>query len=88
MPARSDCVSVEEQGEYLQLRYEQDEFRFPLADTVLLPIAHTSVEELSQYLTAELERELGEASIARCRWIEVGVEETSGQSATFRRDYG
>lgn len=87
VPADSDCLSVEKRADYIVLRYADDEFRFPAADAILLPIAHSSVEELAQYLTGELESELGAEGVDACRWIEVGVEETSGQAAIYRRDY-
>ena len=87
VPARSDCLSVEERGKTIVLRYEDDEFQFPADDAILLPIAHSSVEELSQYLTGELEAELRDEGIASYRWLEIGVEESFGQAAVYRRDY-
>ncbi len=87
VPALSDCLTVEERDDIVVLRYEHDEFQFPAGDTLLLPIVHSSVEELAQYLTGELETELGSEGIRTCRWIEVGVEETTGQAALYRRDY-
>ena len=56
IPARSDCLAVREDGDAVVVRYEQDEFRFPRGDVLLLPIVHTSVEELAQYLAGELAR--------------------------------
>lgn len=86
VPERSDCLEIKKHDESIVLRYEEDEFRFPASDALLLPIVHSSVEELARYLAGELERELGREATRPFRWIEVGVEETPGQSAIYRRE--
>lgn len=86
IPARSDCLSVREEGDTVILRYEQDEFRFPRADVRLLPIVHTSVEELAQYLSGELRRALETEQVGPLEAIEIGVEETTGQQAIHRSE--
>lgn len=85
IPARSDCLSIREADGQVHVRYEDDDFAFPRADVVLLPIVHTSVEELAQYLASELRRELDAEGVGPLDAIEVGVEESFGQSAIFRR---
>jgi 6-pyruvoyl-tetrahydropterin synthase len=86
IPVRSDCLSVQEEGDSVILRYEQDEFRFPRGDVRLLPIVHTSVEELAQYLSGELRRELEAEQVGPLEAIEIGVEETTGQLAIHRSE--
>ncbi|MEO8603927.1 MAG: 6-carboxytetrahydropterin synthase [bacterium] len=86
IPALSDCLEIREDAESVHLRYEADDFRFPRADVVMLPIVHTSVEELAQYLAGELRRELDAEGVGPLAAIEVGVEESFGQSAIFRRE--
>jgi 6-pyruvoyl-tetrahydropterin synthase len=86
IPVRSDCLTVREEGDGVVLRYEQDEFRFPRDDVRLLPIVHTSVEELAQYLSGELRRELAAEGVGRLDAIEIGVEETTGQQAIHRSE--
>jgi 6-pyruvoyl tetrahydropterin synthase/QueD family protein len=86
IPARSDSLTVREEGDAVIVRYEQDEFRFPRSDVLLLPIVHTSAEELAQYLAAELGAALAAEGIASPTAIEVGVEESFGQAAIFRQD--
>jgi 6-pyruvoyltetrahydropterin/6-carboxytetrahydropterin synthase len=86
IPARSDCLSVREEGDTVILRYEQDEFRFPRGDVRLLPIVHTSVEELAQYLSGELRRELEAEQVGPLEALEIGVEETTGQQAIHRSE--
>ena len=86
IPARSDSLTVREDGDAVVVRYEHDEFRFPRGDVLLLPIVHTSAEELAQYLAAELGAALAAEGIAAPTAIEVGVEESFGQTAVFRQD--
>jgi 6-pyruvoyltetrahydropterin/6-carboxytetrahydropterin synthase len=86
IPARSDCLTVREDGDSVTVRYGEDEFRFPRGDVLLLPIVHSSAEELAQYLTGELRRELASEGIGALTAVEVGVEESFGQAAFFRRD--
>lgn len=84
IPAESDCLSVSQDGTRVTVRYDEDEFSFPRKDVVLLPIVHSSAEELARYLAGEIRRELREARVENFRTIEIGVEETTGQAAYFR----
>jgi 6-pyruvoyltetrahydropterin/6-carboxytetrahydropterin synthase len=56
---------------------------FPRRDVVLLPVENTTAEMLAEYLAGLLVEELGERSNLAA--IVVEVEESPGQSATFRR---
>jgi 6-pyruvoyl-tetrahydropterin synthase len=84
IPVHSDCLQIREQAGQLSVRYEDDEFRFPMQDVVLVPIAHSSAEELARYLAREIQHELAAEGVRRVRAIEIGVEETNGQAAHFR----
>jgi 6-pyruvoyl-tetrahydropterin synthase len=84
IPVQSDCLQIREEAGQLSVRYEDDEFRFPVKDVVLVPIAHSSAEELARYLAGEIRRELVVEGVQRIRAIEIGVEETTGQAAYFR----
>lgn len=86
IPARSDCLQIREEGVNIILCYGDDEFRFPLTDVILLPIVHSSAEELAQYLVGALRRELASEGIAGITAVEVGVEESFGQAAYFRQE--
>src|SRR5262249_19038989 len=86
VPADSDCIRVEHDGPSVVLRYENDEFRFPRADAVMLPIVHSSVEELARYLAGELRRGPVAEGASGLTALEVGVEESFGQAAVFRQE--
>jgi len=85
LPRDSDCLAIEENGRDVTVRYEQDEFRLPKDDVALLPIAHSSAEELARYLAGELDRELAREGVGRPASLEVGVEESRGQTAFYCR---
>lgn len=86
IPAASDCVHVREEHGQVIVGYETDEFRFPRADVVLVPIVHSSAEELARYLAGEIRRELYAEGVAGIGAIQIGVEETPGQAAYFREE--
>jgi 6-pyruvoyltetrahydropterin/6-carboxytetrahydropterin synthase len=84
VPAQSDCLEIAADERSVTLRYNGDEFRFPRSDTVLLPIVHSSVEELARYLAGALKQELAQEGVSGITAVEVGVEESFGQTAYFR----
>ncbi len=84
IPSRSDCLQIEEDAAQVWVRYEGDEFRFPAKDVALVPIVHSSAEELARYLAGEIRNELALEGVQRIGAIQIGVEETTGQAAYFR----
>lgn len=82
LPARSDCMTVETREGQVTVRYEDGStFSFPEADTVLLPIAHSSAEELARYVLGRLREELPDLARRGAQILEVGVGEAPGQVA-------
>ncbi|MBI1816922.1 MAG: 6-carboxytetrahydropterin synthase [Deltaproteobacteria bacterium] len=86
VPMLSDCLTISDDGPQVVMRYENDEFRLPRTDAALLPIVHSSAEELARYLAGELRRELATEGITEIVAIQVGVEETTGQAAYYREE--
>jgi 6-pyruvoyl-tetrahydropterin synthase len=86
LPEESDCLVIENQGHVVRVRYENDEFAFPASDVKLLPIVHSSVEEIARYLAGCLRAELAREGVQTLRAVEVTVEESFGQSAIFRQE--
>jgi 6-pyruvoyltetrahydropterin/6-carboxytetrahydropterin synthase len=71
----------------VDVEYQDRRYSFPQSDVVLLPIPNTTVEMLSEYLCLRLKEVLEKKGyLARATYIEVGVEESIGQMATFRID--
>lgn len=85
VPARSDCLTVTQEGPSIVLVYEDGtRFLFPAVDCVLLPIVHASAEELAAYVLARLRDGLGSHATRGLTDIEVGVSEAPGQAAYCR----
>lgn len=87
LPADSDCLSFSRSGGQVAVTYEDGAaFSFPESDVAVLPIVHTSAEELARYLLAQLRGELPDLERRGVRWVEVGVAEAPGQIAYCRQD--
>jgi 6-pyruvoyltetrahydropterin/6-carboxytetrahydropterin synthase len=89
LPGRSDCLTVEPDGEVVRVKTETgDRFQFPAGDVRLLPIAHSSAEEIAAYLLGRLRAELAaEAGGRGIAALEVGVAEAPGQIAYCREAF-
>jgi len=89
LPERSDCLVVAQLQDTVEVTTELgDRFRFPVADVRLLPIAHSSAEELAAYLLARLRDALrNEAGGRGLMALEVGVAEAPGQVAYCREGF-
>jgi 6-pyruvoyl tetrahydropterin synthase/QueD family protein len=86
IPARSDCLAIETRGASIAIRYERDEFIIPAADVCLLPIVHTSAEELARYVWDQLQAALaGRNALDGVLAMEVSIAEGPGQAAIYRR---
>lgn len=84
LPAESDCLVIEEKGDAIEVEYEDgSRFAFPRTDVRLLPIVHTSAEELARYVAGRVRTELDVAGARPWRRLEVSVGETPGQFATW-----
>jgi 6-pyruvoyl-tetrahydropterin synthase len=85
IPANSDCLKIDrpEPGR-VRVRYESDEFIFPAGDVAMLPIVHSSAEELARYIWGELVSALrGRGALGDAASIEVSVAEGPGQAAIY-----
>lgn len=86
IPARSDCLSIDGPRDgKVRIIYEGDEFVLPERDVCLLPIVHSSAEELARYIWSELETALrGRDVLGGVDAMEVSVAEGPGQAAIYR----
>jgi dihydroneopterin triphosphate aldolase (PTPS-III) / 6-pyruvoyltetrahydropterin synthase len=88
IPSESDCLTICEQGGHISVAYEGDHFVFPASDVALLPIAHSSAEELARFIWTELHNELlRHNSLADVSAMEVSVAEGPGQTALYRQEF-
>jgi 6-pyruvoyltetrahydropterin/6-carboxytetrahydropterin synthase len=87
IPADSDCLQIDRPNDrQVRVRYESDEFIFPAADVAMLPIVHSSAEEIARYIWGELVAELRRRGAAdQADIIEISVAEGPGQAAIYRK---
>ena len=84
IPGNSDCLVIERVGDELSVLYGTDHFVFPLSDVAILPIAHSSAEELARYIWTELHDALNALdALSEIISMEVSVAEGPGQSAVY-----
>lgn len=93
LPARSDVLQVKHlEGNPSQVEVLCEggvRFNFPAADCALLPVVHTTAEELAEHLWLEIlvKHGLGALTAGRgVQWMEVIVAERPNQSARYRND--
>lgn len=87
IPAQSDCLRINQDGDQLAVLYENDRFVFPARDVALLPIAHSSAEELARFVWNELYEALkARGAFSDIVGLEVSVAEGPGQAAIFRQE--
>lgn len=86
IPMQSDCLTIDGPRDgKLRVCYENDEFIFPASDVCLIPIVHSSAEELARYIWNELKLALDSRSaLAGVTAMEISVAEGPGQSAIYR----
>jgi 6-pyruvoyltetrahydropterin/6-carboxytetrahydropterin synthase len=86
LPAQSERIRVEEEGEAVHATYKGKRYVFPSGDVVLLPIPNTTAEMLARWIAGQLKEALGGSLPAGLRAIEVEVEESFGQRAFYREE--
>ena len=62
------------------------EYRLPSSDVVVLPIANSTTEQLSEWFHGQLSAELRRREIENVRRLCIGVEEMPGQAAWYAAD--
>jgi 6-pyruvoyltetrahydropterin/6-carboxytetrahydropterin synthase len=88
LPAQSDCLLIEENAQEVTVRCEDGtRFLFPRPDVCLLPLLHTSSEEIARYLLVRLRERLREARGNSIQTIEVLIEDIPGQTAVCREEF-
>jgi dihydroneopterin triphosphate aldolase (PTPS-III) / 6-pyruvoyltetrahydropterin synthase len=87
IPANSDCLTIERIDSQLSVTYGNDRFAFPVSDVVILPIAHSSAEELARYIWHELHDALkAREALSEIVSLEISVAEGPGQVAIYREE--
>ena len=88
LPRQSDCLRIQETASTVEVHCEDGtSFVLPRQDVCLLPIVHSSSEEIARYLIARLRERLAEARGNTIRTIEVMIEDIPGQEAVCREEF-
>jgi 6-pyruvoyltetrahydropterin/6-carboxytetrahydropterin synthase len=80
IPGESGRLHWEREGEGIAVRFGERAYRFPAADTLVLPLANTSIELLARMLWHDLAPPLAGS---RVESLAVSVEETAGQECWY-----
>lgn len=84
LPAEHPRLRLTLREETVEAEVDGKRYLFPLEDVRILPIPNTSAEWLARHLAGQLRARL--PSNLRLRALEVEVEESFGQSATYREE--
>jgi 6-pyruvoyl-tetrahydropterin synthase len=86
IPSASDCLKIERTHDKIEISYEGDLFVLPAGDVALVPIVHSSAEELARFIWEELRSALAaRGALTDIDAIEISVAEGPGQAAIFRQ---
>ena len=83
IPGESRRLRWSRNGETIDVRCGERAYRFPAEDTVVLPLANTSIELLARMLWSDLEPHLAGS---RVESMGVSVEESPGQRCWFEAE--
>lgn len=85
LPSRNPRLTIEHEGTSIHVALDgRPKYVFPEEDCALLEIPNTTVEMLAEHLARRTLAGLEEAGVTRLTKIELEVEESFGQSATYR----
>jgi len=85
LPTENPKLSYREENGRLMVDYfGEPTYVFPRSDCALLPIPNSTAEMLAQYLGTEVRAELARGGYTSLTLLELEVEESFGQSATYR----
>ncbi|HEX4963401.1 MAG TPA: 6-carboxytetrahydropterin synthase [Thermoanaerobaculia bacterium] len=80
IPGESSRLVWSRQGESVEVRCGEREYRFPAADTLVLPLPNTSIELLARMFWHDLAPYLAGTPVAE---LAVSVEESAGQRCWY-----
>ncbi|MEM7232644.1 MAG: 6-carboxytetrahydropterin synthase [Planctomycetota bacterium] len=84
VPLESEKLNVDVGETRVTISYQDREWIVPREDCILLPIANSTAELLAKHIAAKLLDQIGDSTSLRV--LEVEVEESPGQSGTYRLD--
>ena len=85
LPTASPKLELKESTDSLTVVYlGKTRFQFPRSDCALLPVSNTTAEMLAEFLATSVQTDLERRGFDHLETLEIEVEESPGQSATYR----
>jgi 6-pyruvoyltetrahydropterin/6-carboxytetrahydropterin synthase len=89
LPLKNPKLAFRDEGKSRHVSYfGEPTYRFPIVDCAMLPIENTTAEMLAQHFAQRVRDELVGQGIRNLSAIEMEVEESFGQAATYRLSVG
>lgn len=89
LPTESPKLSIEEADGYLTVIYlGSPRYRFPQSDCALIPVSNTTAEMLAEYFARAMQADLEQRGFSHLESLDIVVEESPGQSASFHAVLG
>jgi 6-pyruvoyltetrahydropterin/6-carboxytetrahydropterin synthase len=85
LPRDNPLLQMDTDETSLTVRYKQKRYVFPREDVIMLPIPNTTAECLAQWVAEQLVVAIGPTRQHGLELLEVEIEESFGQSATYQR---
>jgi dihydroneopterin triphosphate aldolase (PTPS-III) / 6-pyruvoyltetrahydropterin synthase len=90
IPTLSDVLTIQVGEKQVEIVTKEGGafYSIPVEDCKLLPLVHSTAEELAEYMWGEISRIIGaDTLLARdVRWLEISVFERPTQGASFRKN--
>ena len=85
LPVGNPKIAVHEDGEQVRVDvFGEPRYVFPRRDCAILPIANSTAEKLAEYLAHRVSAELANLGVKHLSHLELEIEESPGQTATYR----
>jgi 6-pyruvoyltetrahydropterin/6-carboxytetrahydropterin synthase len=85
LPLHNPKLSFAENGDSLSVSYfGTPTYVFPKVDCAMMPIQNTTAEAIAEYFAGRVRKDLEAIGMRNLSALELEVEESVGQSATFR----
>lgn len=81
LPTKSPYLTLKQSTEQVEVTFGKKHYVFPTDDTLCLPLANISSEELARHLCERLLQSM--KALPHWTELKVNVEETRGQSVTY-----
>lgn len=90
LPERSKCLGISKAAGEWEIRFQGRRYVLPDQDVLALPLDNITAERLAEYICDRVVAELHEQGVdglENLSSITVGVEESPGQTAFYRRSF-